>query len=557
MAVVRRATAPGRVNLIGDHTDYNQGLALPMAIDLGVTVTLTSTTQSDLLVTSDTFGDAATIAVDLPAGGEAITALPHPGPAWWEPWWRWPDPKPADVSTSSRLCPSDRGFHPAPPCVWPWPTCWALPDRHGAGRSVPAGRTSHRFPGRSHGSLGGRSRAGGPGSAHRLRVLDLRHADLPEEMDVVVISGLHRNLPASLYAARVAECEAAAAKIGPLGLAEPSRSGRPHRSGIEGPGPARGHRVPTGVGVCRRRGRRRPGQAGSLMFESHRSLAHDYEVSTPELDRPGGGAIGPTRVWGARMTGAGFGGCVVALTRPGALRIDRWPTGAWRVRPSDGTLAPKRGGVDRTGLIPTAGKTHPALSVPAQDPSVPVQGRSARPEPAGDDPLEDHRLAHVLDQADAATGQHQLDAAGADHAPEERSDDDHLVDVGQPRRQISSHHYAPLFDDPGIGHQQTGRTPTHGADSQPDTGNGNHQTFDPVQGDRGVGNGHVEDHTHADEDQGCDQGAGQKQPVGPDVDQNFLIREERKSAVGQSVQPNLPAIEPADRRTVPSAPTVE
>ena len=51
MAVVLRATGPGRVNLIGDHTDYNQGLALPMAIDLGVTVTLTPTTRADLLVT--------------------------------------------------------------------------------------------------------------------------------------------------------------------------------------------------------------------------------------------------------------------------------------------------------------------------------------------------------------------------------------------------------------------------------------------------------------------------------------------------------------------------
>jgi galactokinase len=62
-------------------------------------------------------------------------------------------------------------------------------------------------------------------------------------------------------------------------------------------------------------------------------------VSTPVLDslvealnsRPG--------VFGARMTGAGFGGCVVALSRPGAIDIEALPTAAWRVEASDGTVA--------------------------------------------------------------------------------------------------------------------------------------------------------------------------------------------------------------------------
>ena len=73
-------------------------------------------------------------------------------------------------------------------------------------------------------------------------------------------------------------------------------------------------------------------EAGSIMSASHASLARDFEVSTPALDslvemltaRPG--------VFGARLTGAGFGGCVVALTEPGALDVDAFPTPAWRVR---------------------------------------------------------------------------------------------------------------------------------------------------------------------------------------------------------------------------------
>ena len=48
-------TGPGRVNLIGDHTDYNQGLALPMAIGLGVTVAVTRSTEDRILVTSDAY----------------------------------------------------------------------------------------------------------------------------------------------------------------------------------------------------------------------------------------------------------------------------------------------------------------------------------------------------------------------------------------------------------------------------------------------------------------------------------------------------------------------
>ena len=83
--------------------------------------------------------------------------------------------------------------------------------------------------------------------------------------------------------------------------------------------------------------------AGSLMIESHRSLAGDYEVSTPELDSLVAELSARPGVWGARMTGAGFGGCVVALTRPGALALYDWPAGAWRVQASDGTLARKPG----------------------------------------------------------------------------------------------------------------------------------------------------------------------------------------------------------------------
>jgi galactokinase len=58
---------------------------------------------------------------------------------------------------------------------------------------------------------------------------------------------------------------------------------------------------------------------GGLMIESHQSLRDDFEVSTARLDGLVSELVASPGVHGARLTGAGFGGCVVALTEPGAL----------------------------------------------------------------------------------------------------------------------------------------------------------------------------------------------------------------------------------------------
>jgi galactokinase len=67
-------------------------------------------------------------------------------------------------------------------------------------------------------------------------------------------------------------------------------------------------------------------EAGRLMVASHASLATDFEVTTPALDGLAGELRETPGVYGARMTGGGFGGCVVALAEPGAIRA------GWRVR---------------------------------------------------------------------------------------------------------------------------------------------------------------------------------------------------------------------------------
>ena len=162
---------------------------------------------------------------------------------------------------------------------------------------------------------------------------------LPRSAEFLIVdSGQRRDLRTSAYAARVAECAAAAAIIGPLGLA--------------GPDDLLGLRDP----LLRRRARHVVsecgrvdafahalleddlGAAGQQMNASHSSLADDFAVSTPELDALVESLRSHPGVFGARMTGAGFGGCVVVLAEPGALDPSSLGHPAWRVEAVDGTV---------------------------------------------------------------------------------------------------------------------------------------------------------------------------------------------------------------------------
>jgi len=147
----------------------------------------------------------------------------------------------------------------------------------------------------------------------------------PGELEVVVVhSGQARTLAGSAYAERVAQCAAAEAVIGPLRLADPDAVERIADPVVR----ARARHVVTENARVRQvAAALATGDvvtAGRAMDASHASLAGDYAVSTPVLDalcdrlrtRPG--------VFGVRLTGAGFGGCVVALCRPGALAGEGW-----------------------------------------------------------------------------------------------------------------------------------------------------------------------------------------------------------------------------------------
>ncbi len=340
MPAPRTATGPGRVNLIGDHTDYNQGVALPMAVGLGVTVTLEPDGGDRLVVTSEAFpGEAAVIPL-----GSVGANLPLLEPAWARPVAALVSlarPEPggrihiaatvpigAGLSSSAALCVALAevfGVDGAPRVVAR--LCQEAEHRTG----VPVGAMDPLV-------------CAGATRGHALLIdfatLDTRQVPVPPDAAFTVVeSGERRDLRRSPYRARVAECEAAAAVAGPLG-----RTTLDDLPGIRDPLLRRRARhVVTECARVSAFARALAGSdlaaAGALMDESHRSLADDFEVSTPGVDALVEALRGLPGVLGVRMTGAGFGGCVVALARPGALDPVALGRPAWSVAPVDGTIA--------------------------------------------------------------------------------------------------------------------------------------------------------------------------------------------------------------------------
>jgi galactokinase len=171
--------------------------------------------------------------------------------------------------------------------------------------------------------------------------LETRQVAVPDEAAFVVVhSEAPRLLADTPYAARRAECERAAHILGrPLGLC------------------ALGDLSALSDPVLRRRARHvitecarvteaerllRRGNLvalGEVMTEGHRSLADDYRVSVPAVDELVARLLGLPGVLGARMSGGGFGGCVLALCRTDSPALDpeaHLPRRSWPVSPAAG-----------------------------------------------------------------------------------------------------------------------------------------------------------------------------------------------------------------------------
>ena len=331
---VRVVRAPGRVNLIGEHTDYNDGFALPAAIDLELRIAFVPSGDSRVEVTLAETGERAGFDLEAigPAEGRWIDYVA--GTAW--------SLREAGISVRgfrgvlASTLPRSAGLSSS--AALELAAAWALTDAPGGGVDPLAlarlcQRAENRHVGVQCGLMDQAAEAvGQDGRAILLdfRTLDWRPVALPLDRCRIVVcdTGSPRRLGASQYNARRAQCEAA---VGILAADDPSiralRDVTPEMlAGIRDRLDEQTFRRCEHVVRENERVLRvvealeagDPASVGRFLVESHESLRDLYEVSSPELDAMVAIALATPGVIGSRMTGAGFGGCTVTLVERGA-----------------------------------------------------------------------------------------------------------------------------------------------------------------------------------------------------------------------------------------------
>jgi galactokinase len=324
--------APGRVNLIGDHTDYNDGFVLPMAIDRAVWIAWRPRDDERVVAYSlDRTGSAAfSIATDDgPIARTEDWAEYVRGVAWalradgrtlrgWEGVIASDVPIGAGLSSSAALeLATARTFVAASNDTW---------DARAMARL--AQRAENEWVGVSCGIMDQLVSASGV-RGHALfidcRSLETRAVRLPDNVAVIVLdTATRRELSSSAYNERRAECDAAARALGVATLRDVSLDRLEAEASRLSPIVARRARhVVTEnartLAVAEALAVNDLERVGAAMRESHASLRADFEVSTPALDAMVAIAARDAGCVGARMTGAGFGGCAVALVRRDAV----------------------------------------------------------------------------------------------------------------------------------------------------------------------------------------------------------------------------------------------
>lgn len=321
--------APGRVNLIGEHTDYNHGYVLPAAIDRSIKVAGRRRLDRTVRLHSLDFNEAAEFSLDsverdarhpwsnyvrgvskfLETDGHTLSGaeLVFGGDV----------PRESGLSSSAALEVAAVAF---------WNKLLGLKLDPVYAVKL-ARRAENDFVGVPCGVMDQFASAlARQGHALFLdcRDLSFRHVPLRADVKIVVCnSGVRRALAQSEYEARLKQCRQAVAQLGTAGLAVKSlrdvdledlemASGalgdlllrRARHIVTENARVLEGVRALEGGDLDR---------FGELMVASHESLRDDYEVSSKELDVLVELACKQPGVFGARMTGAGFGGCTVNL----------------------------------------------------------------------------------------------------------------------------------------------------------------------------------------------------------------------------------------------------
>ena len=321
---------PGRVNLIGEHTDYNLGFVLPMALDMACCMAAAPGSDGLLRVRSEDLDQSREWAVaDLGAlqpahdWGDYVAGVAQ-----------------QLVRAGFAVAPTNLLIHSTVPVGSGLSSSAALETSTAlallAGRPLEklelvklCRRAENEFVGMPCGimdqyiSVFGRERA-----AVKIDCRSLEHeiVHLPEGVEILAVNTMVKHeLGQSAYRNRVRECAEAVAAIGSVESLRDvdvamfeAAAGR-----IQPPARQRARHVVTeDARVEAFMAASNAGDLktmGQLFVASHRSLQHDYEVSCEELDFLVDTALGVPGVFGARMTGGGFGGCTVNLVAPEAV----------------------------------------------------------------------------------------------------------------------------------------------------------------------------------------------------------------------------------------------
>jgi galactokinase len=318
--------APGRVNLIGEHTDYNDGFVLPAAIDRQVVAAAGRREGGRLRVWSLQTGPPADLELEGIGPGRVEGWAAYPAGVAWALGQAGTKVGGVDLVVDGDV-PAGAGLSSS--AALECAAAAALADLFGAGldRVVLAGvarRAENEVVGVPSGVMDQMvSMLGRAGHALFLdtRSLDTEQVPLPLEAAglclLVLDTRAGHRLVDGAYADRRAACEAAAAVLGVPALRDATLERVEAAAGELGdPGLRRARHVVTeNARVLEAVGLLRAGELdrlGPLLAASHASLRDDYEVSSPELDTAVEAAVAAGAV-GARMTGAGFGGSAIAL----------------------------------------------------------------------------------------------------------------------------------------------------------------------------------------------------------------------------------------------------
>lgn len=334
------ARAPGRVTVVGDHTDYNGGLSLPMAIDLATEVTYTPKPGSFLVgIESDQFPDEPLeIALDTVGTVAWGVVAEHSHLA--SALLRVQRPSSGGAIRVTSTLPVGAGLSSS--AAFSVALLLTLGHRDDALALAHTCQEAERLAGSHVGLLDPLAIAGAEkGHAQHIdfHTLETYQVPVPEEAAFVIVhSESPRLLVDSPYATRRAECERAAQVLGrPLGLCSLGDLSELRDPVLR----RRARHVVTECARVREAaqalGRGNLAALGEIMTESHHSLAHDYRVSVPIVDELVDDLLAQPGVLGARMSGGGFGGCVIALCTGDSPALDPMthsPRRAWRISPA-------------------------------------------------------------------------------------------------------------------------------------------------------------------------------------------------------------------------------